>query len=229
MPEALVNFFALMGWYPEDGREIFSVSEMIARFRIADVGKSGAVFDVQKLTWMNGVYLHEALRKTPDRVVDLVTDALRDAGLVDGDAGPAPRAYIARVVGIMGDRLRLPKDVLTYGDFFFKDDIEYDAQAVRKQFHGQATAAMLERLRQALGRVEPFTLQGIEKAVRDTAAALGLESKDVIHPLRLALTGKTVGPGLFELIEVLGKDRVLTRLTRAEELAQQTAAHGGGS
>jgi nondiscriminating glutamyl-tRNA synthetase len=229
LPEALVNFFALMGWYPEDGREIFSVEEMIARFRIEDVGKSGAVFDVQKLTWMNGVYLHEALRRTPERVVGLAVDALRDAGLLypGGDAGSAQRAYVARVVAIMGERLRLPKDVLAYGDFFFRDEIAYDPEAVRKQFHGQATAAMLGRLRDALARVEPFDLGGIEKAVRDTAAALGVESKDVIHPVRVALTGKTVGPGLFELIEVLGKDRVLARLDRAVRLAAETAARGG--
>ena len=87
---------------------------------------------------------------------------------------------------------------------------------------------MLGRLREALARVEPFDLAGIEKAVRDTAAALGLESKDVIHPLRLALTGRTVGPGLFELIEVLGKERVLTRLTGAARLAEAAAPHGGG-
>jgi glutamyl-tRNA synthetase len=252
LPEAMVNFFALMGWYPEDGREIFSVKEMIARFRISDVGKSGAVFDAQKLTWMNGVYLHEALRRTPERVVDLVTTALREAGLLDGDAhasrgqvpgddahasrgpvsGDAPgatqRAYVRRVVGIMGDRLRLPRDVLAYGDFFFKDDISYDPEAVRKQFHGHATAAMLNRLREALAGVAPFVVSGIEKAVRETAAALGLESKDVIHPLRLALSGKTVGPSLFELIEVLGKDRVLARLSRAARLAAETT-DGAGS
>jgi glutamyl-tRNA synthetase len=229
LPEALVNFFALMGWYPEDGREIFSVEEMIARFRIEDVGKSGAVFDAQKLTWMNGVYLQEALRRTPERVVDLVVEALRGAGLLDGDAGPAQRAYVARVVAIMGERLRLPKDVLTYGDFFFRDEIAYDPQAVRKQFHGEATVAMLGRLRDALARVEPFEVGGIEKAVRNTAAALGVESKDVIHPVRVALTGKTVGPGLFELIEVLGKERVLTRLDRATRLAQETVPHSDGA
>jgi len=235
LPEAIVNFFALMGWYPEDGREIFSVDEMIARFRIQDVGKSGAVFDQQKLTWMNGVYLQEAVRRTPERVVDLVLDALRDAGLMDGlssqggDAGPAERAYVARVVAIMGERLRLPRDVLTYGDFFFTDEVTYDPQAVRKQFHGDGTATLLGQIRDALGRVEPFNLGGIERAIRDTAAALGVESKDVIHPLRVALTGKTVGPGLFELIEVLGKDRVLRRLDRAMELAKATAGQGTGA
>ena len=228
LPEALVNFFALMGWYPEDGREIFSVEEMIARFRIEDVGKSGAVFDAQKLTWMNGVYFQQALRRTPERVVALVVDTLREAGLSPPGAGePEQRAYVARVVAIMGERLRLPKDVLTYGDFFFTEDVAYDAQAVRKQFHGAATVAMLGRLRDALARVTPFDLGGIEQAVRDTAAALGVESKDVIHPLRVALTGKTVGPGLFELIEVLGRDRVLARLERAIGLAEETGARGG--
>jgi glutamyl-tRNA synthetase len=221
LPEALVNFFALMGWYPEDGREIFSVEEMIARFRIEDVGKSGAVFDAQKLTWMNGIYLHEALRRTPERVIDLVAEALRGAGLLDGD-GSDRRAYVGRVVAIMGERLRLPKDVLAYGDFFFRDDIEYDPEAVRKQFHGGTTAAMLGRMRDAFAALEPFDLAGIEKTVRDTAAALGLESKDVIHPVRVALTGKTVGPGLFELIDVLGKERVLARLDRAARLAEET-------
>ena len=222
LPEALVNFFALMGWYPEDGREIFSVEEMIARFRIEDVGKSGAVFDAQKLTWMNGVYLHQALRQTPERVADLVIEALRGAGLLDGDAGPAQRAYVARVVAIMGDRLRLPKDVLTYGDFFFRDEVVYDPTAVRKQFRGQVTADMLLRLRAALAAVAPFEIGGIEQAVRDTAVALGVESKDVIHPVRVALTGKTVGPGLFELIEVLGRERVLARLEHAARLALET-------
>jgi nondiscriminating glutamyl-tRNA synthetase len=229
LPEAIVNFFALMGWYPEDGREIFSVNEMIERFRIQDVGKSGAVFDQQKLTWMNGVYLQEAIRRTPERVVDLVIEALRDAHLMDGDAGPEQRAYVARVVGIMGERLRLPKDVLTYGDFFFTDEVTYDPQAVRKQFHGEATVTLLGRIRDALGRVEPFDLGGIERAVRDTAAALGVESKDVIHPLRVAVTGKTVGPGLFELIEVLGRDRVLRRLSRAGELAKAAAGRESGA
>ena len=222
LPEALVNFFALMGWYPEDGREIFSVEEMIARFRIEDVGKSGAVFDAQKLTWMNGVYLHQALRQTPERVVDLVIAALRGAGLLDGDAGPAQRGYVARVVSIMGERLRLPKDVLMYGDFFFRDEVVYDPAAVRKQFRGHATADMLLRLRAALAAVEPFGIGGIEQAVRDTASALGLESKDVIHPVRVALTGRTVGPGLFELIEVLGKERVLAQLEHAARLARET-------
>ncbi len=220
LPEALVNFFALMGWYPEDGREIFSVTELIERFRIEDMGKSGAVFDAQKLAWMNGVYMQETYRRDPQRVVDLVMGCLRGAGLLDGQAGPDRRAYVARVVGIMGERLRLPRDILTYGDFFFRDEVAFDPQAVQKYLRGPQAASLLRHLRTALAGASQFTLATIEAAVRGAASEMGVEGKVVIHPLRVAVTGKTVGPGLFELIEVLGKDRVLGRLDRAVSVAE---------
>lgn len=220
LPEALVNFFALMGWYPEDGREFFTIPEMIKRFRIEEVGKSGAVFDTQKLAWMNGVYMQEAYRRTPERVVDLVIASLRQAGLLDGELRPEQKAYVARVVSIMGERLRLPSDVLTYGEFFFRDDVVYDPQAVRKHLRGPETADLLRRVRHALAAAPSFDTPAIEAAVRGAAAEMGVESKAVIHPLRVALTGKTVGPGLFELMDVLGKDRVLRRLDRAIAAAE---------
>ncbi len=220
LPEALVNFFALMGWYPEDGREIFTVAELMARFRIEEMGRSGAVFDAQKLNWMNGVYMQETYRREPERVVDMVVTCLRSEGLLDGEVGPEARGYVARVVGIMGERLRLPRDILAYGDFFFRDDVVFDAQAVQKHLRGAETVALLRHLRRALGAATPFDLDTIEAAVRGAAAEIGVEGKVVIHPLRVALTGKTVGPGLFELIEVLGKDRVLARLDRAAAVAE---------
>ncbi len=229
LPEALVNFFALMGWYPEDGRELFTVPELIKRFRIGEIGRSGAVFDVQKLNWMNGVYMQEAYRRDPGRVVDLVIARLRQEGLLDGEVTPEQRAYVGRVVAIMGERLRLPHDVVTYGDFFFRDEVAYDPKAVERYFRGAETVALLGRLRSALAATGTFDLPAIEEAVRGAAAELGVESKVVIHPLRVALTGKTVGPGLFELMEVLGQDRVLRRLDRAigEAGGQAPAASGG--
>jgi len=220
LPETLVNFFALMGWYPEDGREIFSVVELTERFRIEEMGRSGAIFDVQKLNWMNGEYMRETYRRNPERVVDLVIGCLRSEGLLNGEISRAQRSYVARVVGIMGERLRLPRDILTYGDFFFRDEVVHEPQAVQKFFRGPETVAVLRHLRRALGAATPFDLETIEAAIRGAAAEMGVESKVVIHPLRVALTGKTVGPGLFELIEVLGKDRVLARLDRAVAIAE---------
>ncbi len=215
LPEALVNFFALMGWYPQDGRELFTVQELITRFRIEEVGKSAAVFDIQKLNWMNGVYMQAAYRQNPDRVVDLVIACLRDQGLLDGEVTPEQRAYVSRVVSIMGERLRVPRDILTYGDFFFRPQVAFDPQAVARHLSVPGSAKLLRHLRDALQATRPWDLASIEGAVRGAAAHLGVEDKAVIHPLRVALTGKTVGPGLFELIEVLGKDRVLDRLDRA--------------
>jgi glutamyl-tRNA synthetase len=225
LPEALVNFFALMGWYPEDGRELFTVSELIERFRIEEMGKSGAVFDVQKLIWMNGVYMHAAYREDPDRVIGLVIATLREKGLLDGEVTPEQRAYVGRVVAIMGERLRLPQDVVTYGDFFFQPDAEY-AQALQKNpaavrtLVGAGGTRLLRDLRDALGRVEPFSRASIEEAVLSTGRAAGASPKIVNRLLRDAITNKTVGPGLFELLEVLGKHRVLHRLDAVIKIAE---------
>lgn len=224
LPEALVNFFALMGWYPEDGRELFTIPELIERFRIEEMGRSAAIFDTQKLDWLNGVYMQEALRRSPDRVVDLVIGCLQREGLLDGQVSPERRAYVAQVVAILGERLRLPRDILTYGDFFFRDDVVYDPQAVQKHLKGAEMADLLRYLQRALAAAKKFDREAIEAAVRGAAAERGVESKVVIHPLRVALTGKTVGPGLFELIEVLGKERVLGRLARAITLIESAGS-----
>jgi len=224
LPEALVNFFALMAWYPEDGRELFSAPELVERFRIEEMGKSGAVFDTHKLTWMNGVYLQEAYRRDPARVVDLVVGYLRRAGMLDGEADPAQRAYVAKIVAIMGERLRVPGDVLAYGDFFFRDEVAYDPKAVGQYLEDPGVVTLLETVREALAAAPAYDRGAVEAAVRGAADALGVKSSVVIHPLRVALTGKTVGPGLFELIEVLGRDRVLRRLDRVCEILKRHGA-----
>ncbi|HYM70405.1 MAG TPA: glutamate--tRNA ligase [bacterium] len=220
LPEALVNFFALMGWYPEDGREVFTVPELVERFRIEEMGKSGAVFDVQKLTWLNGVYMQQAYRRDPDRVVDLVVGYLRRQGVLTGEVTAERRAYVARVASIMGERLRLPSDILVYGDFFFSDDVTYDPQAVQKYFNTDGVVKMLAYMRQALASAPDFTLAGIEEAITRGAESFGVSRGVIIHPMRVAITGKTVGPGLFELIEVLGRERVLARLDKAIDVAK---------
>lgn len=212
LPEALVNFFALMGWYPEDGRELFTVAELVERFRIEEMGKSGAVFDVQKLAWMNGVYMQEAYRRDPDRVVDLVVGYLEREGVLDGASGAEQRAYVARVVSIMGDRLRLPEDVRTYGAFFFREELAYDEKDLRV-LADDAVVGLLERVAGALALLPEFTRQAIEAAIYRVVPPLTF--KAAARPLRYALTAQHIGPGLFELIEVLGRERVIRRLNSA--------------
>jgi glutamyl/glutaminyl-tRNA synthetase len=221
LPEALRNFFALMAWYPEDGRELFSTEELVRRFDLSQVGRASPVFDRQKLLWMNGEYMRRALREDPDRVVDLVADYLARHGLVQAPVGPEDRAYVRRVVEVLGERLKEGQDVLRYGDFFFLDLPRYDPRAVEAHLRGPEAVGVLDLARQAVEAVEPFRADALEAALRAAAAQRGLAMRAVVHPVRVALTGKTVGPGLFELMEVLGRERVLRRLQHAKGMAEE--------
>jgi glutamyl-tRNA synthetase len=217
LPEALRNFFALLAWYPEDGRELFRTEELIERFDIRELKGASPVFDRQKLVWMNGEYLRQLRESDPDRLVGLVTAYLVRQGLLAEPVGDAERALVRRVIGILGDRLKVGSDLLVYADFFFLDRPRYDPQAVAKHLAG-AHELLLE-VRAALESLEPFTADRIEQALRALAEASGLGMRAVVHPVRVALTGRMVGPGLFELMEVLGKERVLRRLEEARSLA----------
>jgi glutamyl-tRNA synthetase len=217
LPEALRNFFALLAWYPEDGRELFRTEELIERFDIRELKGASPVFDRQKLVWMNGEYLRQLRESDPDRLVGLVTAYLVRQGLLAEPVGDAERALVRRVIGILGDRLKVGSDLLVYADFFFLDRPRYDPQAVAKHLAG-AQELLLE-VRAALESLEPFTADRIEQALRALAEASGLGMRAVVHPVRVALTGRMVGPGLFELMEVLGKERVLRRLEEARSLA----------
>jgi nondiscriminating glutamyl-tRNA synthetase len=219
LPEALRNFFALMAWYPEDGREIFSTEELVARFDLKEIGRASPVFDRQKLLWMNGEYLRRLLREDPDRLVDLVAEYLHRQGLLDDPTDPDRRAYVRRVVEVLGERIKEGADVLRYGDFFFLDQPNYDPPAVDAHLRTAEAARVLHLAAAALEGVRPFRADRVEAALRAMAEEHGLSMRQVVHPLRVALTGKTVGPGLFELMEVLGPDRVRDRLREARKLA----------
>lgn len=219
LPEALRNFFALMAWYPEDGREIFSTEELVQRFDLSQVGRASPVFDRQKLLWMNGEYLRRALRENPQRVADLVADYLVRHGLLPASPTEEQRAYVRRVVEVLGERLKEGADVLRYGDFFFLDLPRYDPAAVDAHLRGPRAQEALALARAVAERVEPFRADVLEGALRAAAAGKSLPMRAVVHPVRVALTGKAVGPGLFELMEVLGRARVLQRLRHAADLA----------
>jgi nondiscriminating glutamyl-tRNA synthetase len=215
LPEALVNFFALMAWYPEENREIYSVRELIEKFRLEDLGKASPVFDMTKLTWLNGVYMRELLHRDPDRAVEACLEPLRDAGLLDGQVTAEMRAYIRQVVDVLGDRIKVGRDILTYGDFFFTDGVTYEPDAVQKYFNRKDVATTLAQLRERVAKVDRLDAATVERIVRTMASELRIESREIIHPVRVALTGKTAGPGLFELTALLGRDRVITRLDGA--------------
>ena len=218
LPEALLNFFALMGWYPEEDREIYSLEELVARFRIEDLGKASPVFDPAKLTWMNGVYMRRALEADPGRVAQVCLGVLLAEGLVAEPVTPEQRAYVEKVVRLLGDRLKVGEDILTYGDFFFRE-VTFDPAAEQQYLRRPQARELLRALADRLEQDGALSHAAAEAAVRALAAERGIHSREVIHPARVALTGKTAGPGLFELMELLGRPRVVARLRAAAERA----------
>ncbi len=214
LPEALRNFFALMGWYPEEDREIYSLEELIAKFRIEEIGRSPAVFDLAKLNWMNGVYMRQMMERDSYRMVDLAVMILQEHGLLPEEVTEAQRTYVARVVEALGDRIKVGEDILTYGDFFFRE-VTFDPAAVERYLRDPQVPALLSALAERIESGDGLSRQAAEEAVRRLAEERGMHSRELIHPVRVALSGKTAGPGLFELMEVLGRERVVARLRAA--------------
>ncbi|MGZ4359322.1 MAG: glutamate--tRNA ligase [Gaiellaceae bacterium] len=194
LPEALVNYLALLGWSYDDRTTIMSREELVERFTIERVGASPATFDYEKLDWMNGVYLR-ALE--PDAYADALTTFLDEQGL------GWDHELARRTVPIVQEKLEKLGQYPDYAGFFFRD-VTPDP----KLLDGRVLAGAKE----ALAGVDPFGTEAIEQALRSLAESLGLKPRQAFQPLRLALTGSTVSPGLFESIELLGRERVLARL-----------------
>ncbi len=214
LPEALLNFFALMGWYPEEDREVYTLQELVAKFRIEDLRKASPIFDLAKLTWLNGVYMRQVLETDPGRVVDICLVVLVEHGLLSAPISTEKRSYVEQVVRVLGDRLKVGEDILASGDFFFRD-VTYDPAAVQKYLRQPQVPGLLGTLADRLERDGAWSREAAEGAVRGLAEERGIHSREIIHPVRVALTGRTTGPGLFELMELLGRQRVVDRLRAA--------------
>jgi glutamyl-tRNA synthetase len=199
VPDALVNFLALLGWSYDDKTTLMSRDELVERFSLDRVGASAATFDYAKLDWMNGVYLREL---PPEEYADALVAYLRDQGYDWDDelvrrAAPLVQVKIARLGEFPG-----------YAGFLF-ERVEPDPAEL------DGGEAVIEPARDALAAVEPFTAEGIEAALRGVAERLELSPRKTFQPIRIAITGSRVSPGLFESLELLGKDESLARLATA--------------
>jgi glutamyl-tRNA synthetase len=213
LPEALRNFLALLGWTPPGQQEIVSLDEMIRMFDLQSVSRSNAVFDPEKLAWMNAEYLRRLPR---ERLVPLVEEELRSAGVL-GASSALDRDYIARAAVLLQSRARSLKDFSGAGRAFFSDDFTYDPEAIKRFWKEPGLAELLEALRQRLAHAEPFDAVQTERQLRALAEERGVKAALLINATRVALTGQAVAPGLFDVMAVLGRERVLERLRRAAE------------
>ncbi len=206
LPEALNNFVAFLGWNPGDDREIFAVEELVEAFSLERVNKSGAIFNVDKLKW----YQQEWMRRRSD---DSILAELRP--LLDARGWTAfPDAYCLQMIGLMRERVEFVRDYPAAAAWFFEDPSTYDPPTVQKRW-GPGSADRCRGILPVLESLETFNTENLHRAVQAQADGMGLKLGDLVHPLRLACTGVGGGPGLFELMEVLGKETCLRRIHRA--------------
>ena len=206
LPQALYNFLALLGWNPGDDREIMSREEMIAAFSVDRLNASAAVFDREKLWWMNAQYIS---RRSLQDLWPHLEPFLEQAGLKDAD-----RDRLLAALELYRTRARTLKELAELVVPYFQDELTYDPAASAKYLKDPDLPALLEALRESYRAVPAFTKEALEAELRSLTDQRGVKASVLIHPTRMALSATTVGPPLFDLVEVLGRDATDRRLGR---------------
>lgn len=203
LPEALINFLALIGWSPGDEREFFTLPELVEAFSVERINVSAGVFDLDKLNHIQRQHFKSA---STDRLVE----ACRPYAPADADP-----AYLGRVLDLMRERILLPPEVagLTY---FFTDPTSYDEKAVKKRWK-EGSAALVRDFAEELSHLSEWTVARLEACLTELTNDRGLGAGELIHPTRLAVTGVAAGAGLYETMEVLGQQTCVRRLRKAAD------------
>ena len=213
LPDAFLNYLALLGWAPGGNREMVPRLEIIQLFDIAKVRKAAAQFDQKKLDWLNSQYIKQL---PVPALAELLAKRLEPQGWLKT---PQDREKLAQVTGLVRDRLKLLGDVEEEHAFFFQPMPAYQEEAVAQFLKPPGMAARLGELRDRLSALKTFDAASVEQATRAMADERQLAPKDLIHPVRVALTGRAVSPPLFEVAAILGREAVLLRLAHAVTLA----------
>jgi glutamyl-tRNA synthetase len=213
LPSAMCNFLALLGWSPGGDREIMTPPQLVELFTPDGLLRKAAVFDPAKLEWMNGQHLS----LTPlDELLPIVTRAIADAGLATPTDLSARGDWYRSLVDTLRVRSRTVIDLVRQAGPYLKDDIEYDPKAVASVWADRAAAVdLLTAAHATLATVDQWTAESLEPALRRLAEQRGVAAGKVFQPLRVALTGLTVSPGIFEVLALLGRDRSLSRIMTA--------------
>ena len=215
LPEAVLNFLALLGWSLDDHTEIISQEDLIQHFSIERIGESGAIFDLQKLTWMNGMYIRQMSGEAlVHRVLKLLDEALPATV-----SRPMSEEYVRTIIPLVQERLKTMNEVTQLMDFFFLDDLEYPAEdLIQRGLDINSTVIALEATLQRVTDLEVWSAEHLEGELRPLAKELEIKAGQLFGAIRVATTGRKAAPPLFETMEVLGRDRCLTRLNVATRL-----------
>jgi glutamyl-tRNA synthetase len=210
LPDAMVNFLALLGWSPGDDREVMSRAELVDRFTLEDISGGNAVFNTEKLDWMNAQYI---AMLPVDKLAAAVHPWLAAAGIADAHIVRDTRAF-HRLLELLRPRAKRLADFAEQAVPLLSDTVEYESQAGAKYLSDSGMREQLAALAAALHTTTPVDEPHVETAVRGTADQGGIKAGPLIHATRVALTGRTTSPGLFDLIVLLGREETIARLER---------------
>ena len=198
-PEAVRNYLCLLGWSPKDNREVMPIDDIVKLFDLPQILRNNARFDSTKLTWMNGEYLRAM---SLDRFIELARP------FTGGHNDP-------KVFALVKEKVKLLKELPDWINYFFTEDYPFDPEAVKKSCSAPQTSERLVKLAEKFTALSPWDAAGLETALKALAAEMSIKTGELIHPCRVAVSGKSTGPSLYHMLEVLGHDRVLPRLRRA--------------
>jgi glutamyl-tRNA synthetase len=218
LPEAMVNFLSLLGWSPGDDREVLTRGELIAAFTLEGISGGNAVFNAEKLDWFNQQYI---VSLPIEDLASRVEPVLREAGLWRAELAGTEREWLLRVLALVRPRVRKLDQFVEELRPFLDENVGYDASAVAKHLARPEVRDALTALSDIMAGLEPFTQDALEAALRGLADTHGVKAAGLIHATRVAVTGRAVSPGLFEVLELLGRDRSVRRLRNGLRLLPQ--------
>jgi glutamyl-tRNA synthetase len=209
-PEAVRNYLCLLGWSPKDNREVISIDEVVQLFDLTKINRKNAAFDLDKCDWLNRQYIHSM---SLNRFRELADSFIRAAGINVSDEN-----YLFRVLEIVKEKIKFFKEVPDWIDFFFTEGFPFDQSAVEQSLRKPGAMARLRSLRDAYAALEVWSATNLESTLKHLGKEIGCKAGDLIHPARVAVSGKAIGPSLYHMFEVMGRDRVLRRIDRAVQL-----------
>ena len=212
LPEALVNFLALLGWAPQNEQEIFSIDELVQAFSMEHVAKNPAVFDIDKLNWLNAQYMKKL---SAEQITDMAMPHLVEKGyLASSDISADEKAALIRFTEIIRDHLSYGAQFLDFADLYFNDDIIVEDPEAKKVLEDETAPTVINLFKQKLSNIEEFTAANIQPIFKQITKELKIGGKKVYMPVRISLTGQMHGPDLAGIIEVIGRDRVSKRIQK---------------
>ncbi len=206
LKEALINFIALLGWTAGDDREFYYLKDLVKSFSLDRVNKSGAVFDIEKLNWLNAEHLRA---KPDDEILVMLRDELKDT---EYSGMELTDSYLLNVIAAMKPRVSFAKELITNCAYFYEDPQTYEEASVKKGWKPQSKD-ILNKFAEKISAVNEPGREDYEKALKETAAEFSVGNGAVIHPLRLATSGVSGGPGIFDICYIIGKETVIKRIS----------------